>query len=159
MGQIPEALAQAQKAVDTLETLRQTEPANSETLVVLLQSYDLTAEIEKGRNNFNSAATEYLKAVAVLESVTQSQSDNIQWRRMLASESANVARVHEAAAVQPKTSREKRLSELRAAKEWYQRSLSLWQQLNDVHNSTPADVEKLAEVTRAIARIHAFEES
>lgn len=155
-GDLPGGLAQERKAVLIQEALREAEPANNETRGSLLDLYEASGEMEMKHGDYEAAFATYKKALALLESWAVIQPELVQVRRLFAVEQTNIARVHEAAALDRKTSVPRRQVHWRSARDRYQLSLNVWQELRTGGLLSETDENAVAEVTKAISRCDAF---
>ena len=152
MGDISGGLAQARKALAIEQALSEAEPANAETRTKLLFFYDAIGEIEKKSSDYAAALVTDQKALTLLELWAGSDPDLMMFRRLPALENTNLARAHETAAVDRKSSIQKQQAHWRAAQERYQRSLTVWQDLHAKGRLSAEDEIAVAELAKAIAK-------
>ncbi len=151
-GDLSGGLAQERKAVAILQALSEAEPANTETRNTLRFSYEASGEMEEKIGDYAAALGTYQKALALLESWACIEPEIVLVRRLLAIENANIARVHETAAADRKSSINIQKAHWRAAKERYQRSLTTWRDLQAKGQLSEADEIAVTELTKAIAK-------
>ncbi len=84
--------------------LSEAEPSNTETREILLRSYEASGEMHRRMSDFAPALETFHEALVLLESWATAEPENLKVHRLLAIENANIARVHETAALDRKSS-------------------------------------------------------
>jgi tetratricopeptide (TPR) repeat protein len=148
-GEIAGGLEQAAKACAALEALRVTEPDTAETLFYLIDAYNETGELQKRMSNYDAATGVYANALRLLDEWNKKEPASAVGHRLFAVTHFNLAVLHETVAQTAPSSAAK--MNWNNARDCYERSLRLWQQLPDDKLSS-RDRARITEIRGHLAR-------
>ena len=149
-GQLSEALEHHRQAIDKLTKLVDADPRNDVTRAYLAFSYTKNGDaLAKGQKNA-AALESYLKAIALYEPIVGQDTADLQQKIALVKPYANIGKSYLALA--DEEAGDKRIALLREARTFLQRSLDLYQKIQQRYKLPKNQNAEFEEVNRALVR-------
>jgi non-specific serine/threonine protein kinase/serine/threonine-protein kinase len=152
VGNRSSAEAYLREAFQIADQLNAADPANIEDLGTIMDTSSRLSELRERTGDF-SGATEYLKAMADLfEKRLLVYPANTLMRYHLAETYASLGKACVKYARAPRESSTRQLQYWHEARNWYQRSLGIWEDLRNTHTLKESEADQPADLAREIAK-------
>ena len=151
LDQREKAEADFRKAIAISEELLAADPARVEAQPDLVRMYEGMALLFARSNDAMAALESFGKAEDLAESSSKRDPANARIRRQLAKVWAEMAGTHRSLAPRNESPQRDRLADLRTARDRYERSLEIWQDMKNKGLLSRIDVGKPDEVAQKIA--------
>jgi non-specific serine/threonine protein kinase/serine/threonine-protein kinase len=151
LGQREKALENYRKAIAISEELLAADPARVEAQRDLARMYEGIALLFARTNEARAALEYFAKAEGLAESSSKRDPANARIRRQLANVWAEMAGTYRILAQRNESPQRDRLADLRIARDRYERSLEIWQDLKNKGLLSRIDIGKPDEVAQKIA--------
>ena len=153
-GNISAALENYKKALEVFQELAQADPDNAETQYHLGITYRNIGEALAKTGDLKGTIESYRQAISVFETLVTRSPANAKTRTDLAFSYYDLGTARSKLA-QAETARSNSADDWRQAREWYQKSLDIWQDLKSHGTLRSADASKPEELAKEIARCDA----
>jgi tetratricopeptide (TPR) repeat protein len=147
-----EAIKYAWRALAIFGKLRAANPTNVEDRIDTIQLYDALGDVLSKTHDIDVAMENYRKALSLIEPWLASEPQSREAKQFFARETTAVGKLYKMTAVDIKTHADKQVKSWRAARDWYRKSLGVWQEMRLQGILNDADANKPDEIMREIAR-------
>jgi tetratricopeptide (TPR) repeat protein len=148
-GKLPEALEQNRQWLSVYQELHRADPQRYGQ--ELPEIYERIGDLLFQLNDRTGAIENYRRALDYLEAASVEGRPGVKVLRSTASDYERIGRVYASLALNTKAAHNARVEACREAKNWYQRSLTIWQKLRDEGHLNAEDAGKINEVSNEIA--------
>ncbi|MGI9035543.1 MAG: tetratricopeptide repeat protein, partial [Pyrinomonadaceae bacterium] len=151
-GQYREAVESQRQALDINKSLLAENPKNMLARSEIGDGYNYIGEVLEKTRDTNGALESYRQAAAVREEMTNADPNDAQFRQAVAESYQTIGRVSTILAAESHASRAARISQLKDARSWYQRSLDIWKELNSSGKLSAVDAENIAAIESELGK-------
>ncbi len=156
-GDLNAALTHSRKALAIYEALQKLDANSAQNRYYVVMLHHQVGELLGKMGKWSEAQTYAFKALTVLENMSKGDSSRAllsqeQMRRLIATEDKEIAKGYEGIATGARTPIAKRHENWRQARDWYQKSLAIWRQIQAEERFSPSDSAKADESSNGIAR-------
>ena len=151
-GDYASALDHARKALEFSEKLANASPQDLHARYQAIAVASHTAELEAKLGKDDQTGERFTRLAALLNALPTDSANPIQ-TSLLGQTYLRLGSAHAELAYSKKLTRPQQLEHWRAAQDFYQRSLRIWNDLRDRKLLAAQDVTKIDETTRAIAKL------
>lgn len=151
-GDVSEAKDHARRALAIFEKLHTANPTNIEDRIDTIQLYNAMGDVLSKKREVKEAKENYQKALSLVGTWLASEPGSKAGKRFLANDSAALGNLYAMVGADAKTRADAQAKSWREARDWYQKSLDVWQGMRVQGILNPADSNKPDEISREIAR-------
>jgi len=159
-GDLNSALTYSRKALAIYEALQKLDANSAQNQYYVMMLPNQVGELLCKMKRWSEAQPYFFKALAVLENVSKGDSSRAllsqeQMRRLIAIVDMDIAKGYEGVAADTRASATKRRADWQQARDWYQKSRAIWQQIQADGVFSQGDSAKADETAVGIARCDA----
>ncbi|MCI0392653.1 MAG: protein kinase, partial [Acidobacteria bacterium] len=155
LGERHSALEHARQSFEIVESLAAKDPTNAPLQTDLYHSLMALAESQLSLNDHDAALEDYHRALVIAENSATAHPANIYLRWHLADAYSGLGQFHAILAAHSRTPSAERIAHWQAARDWLNKSLSVWDGWSAHGVSSVFNITKREQVARALARCEA----